>query len=1087
MSQQSGNKASKGGWLTVFNRAFVKIRLSKFFYVFFVLLAISPIIYSIGLGNINRLFLSTESFEGYLISLFLSLFICLGVYYKHSIGKVEKEKELVSKSCEDLKRILDSTTDGLIAIDFNYNIIRANDAFNEIINKNKAITKAEDVKCFQLFKDYEMVGLEGGGDYCSTPNCPLKRIEKGEKRVEFEICGKDNKGSEIYLLLTATPLKDEEGTIIGVIETFKDIKKYKEIEKALKESEENYRVMVEDINEIVYSVDLNGIITYVSPVVKSVAGYDPSEVLGRSFIEFVHINDRKMIENAFAEYISTPGKQYPVEFRILAKKGEYIWVKTFSRPIIENSQVNGIRGTLSDITMQKEMEYKLKESESKYKTLVENANEAVIVVKNGVIVFSNSISSEITKFDRKELVDKPFIELIHPDDKESVLEFHQKRFEGVEVPVLLFFKIKANDGDTKWIKAKGVLAEWGGEDATIYFMSDITEIESSREKLKISARRWQTTFDAINDAVCILDPYGGIILCNKAMESMLDKRLGQIIGEKCWKAIYGMNTPSENCPITTAKETRKRESVVLQLSDRWFKASVDPIFDLEGEIQGFVHIISDITGQKQVEEEIFKLNQLQESIIDNADIWLNVLDSEGNVIIWNKAAENISGYSREEVVGEKEIWDWLYPEGSAVLYPAGNSEFGGSNTSSGFELSELEFESEITCKYGEKRTISWNCRELHDEDGVEIGHIILGKDITDRKRYEEALRESELKYRTTFERTGTAMMILEEDTIISHINDEFTELTGFGKNEVENKLSFMEFVHPFDINKMKNYHYGLRKGKEVPKKYNFRLIDKSGNMKFVMVAVDLIPGTQRSVASLIDFSKFKRLNNLLRVLSDINEFVAKSKNPKSVLKAVTQKLNVLYGAVFTALGESVESLTPIESKGLTFTSVEDYIKKSPSIINAMKGQIVQMDSKVCQDYIVESYKNVISLPLKHEKKNWGIISIHSDFAFIEEEIKLLEKICSNIAFAISAYHIEEDRRHAIEQLAVNLSQFNDSADRLRNPLAVLMASLEVKEHYDKEKLIKLVDVQTRKIKQALDEMRIEENKTYKLIQKGESE
>lgn len=149
-----------------------------------------------------------------------------------------------------------------------------------------------------------------------------------------------------------------------------------------------------------------------------------------------------------------------------------------------------------------------------------------------------------------------------------------------------------------------------------------------------------------------------------------------------------------------------------------------------------LNFLSEITQRKQAEKEIRQLSQFQESIIDNANVWLDVLDAEANVVIWNKAAEEISGYSSEEVVGHDRIWEWLYPD----------EEYRNEITAQAAAIIEEnevveDFETTIRCKDGQTRVISWNSRNLLDEDGNPIGSIALGRDITARKKAEEEKEE----------------------------------------------------------------------------------------------------------------------------------------------------------------------------------------------------------------------------------------------------------------------------------------------------------------------------------------------------------
>jgi len=140
---------------------------------------------------------------------------------------------------------------------------------------------------------------------------------------------------------------------------------------------------------------------------------------------------------------------------------------------------------------------------------------------------------------------------------------------------------------------------------------------------------------------------------------------------------------------------------------------------------------------------------------------------------------------------------------------------------------------------------------------------IIGNAIG-RKQTEDALLEQEARYRTIFETTGTAMVIVEEDTTISLVNRELERLTGYSKEELEGKKSWTELFVKDDLEKMKRYHYLRRINPEAaPRNYESRLIDKWGNIKDVFLTVAMIPGTKRSVGSFLDITNLKRTEEAL--------------------------------------------------------------------------------------------------------------------------------------------------------------------------------------------------------------------------------
>lgn len=138
-------------------------------------------------------------------------------------------------------------------------------------------------------------------------------------------------------------------------------------------------------------------------------------------------------------------------------------------------------------------------------------------------------------------------------------------------------------------------------------------------------------------------------------------------------------------------------------------------------------------------------------------------------------------------------------------------------------------------------------------------NMLLKQEAKQREQAEETIRKSEARYRSVFENTGTATLIIEEDTTVSMANTEFEKLSGFSKEELEGKMSWAEFVVQEDLERMKAYHVMRREknGGKAPEEYEFRFVDKQGNVKHVLNKVVMIPGTKKSIASLLDITPRK--------------------------------------------------------------------------------------------------------------------------------------------------------------------------------------------------------------------------------------
>jgi PAS domain S-box-containing protein len=131
----------------------------------------------------------------------------------------------------------------------------------------------------------------------------------------------------------------------------------------------------------------------------------------------------------------------------------------------------------------------------------------------------------------------------------------------------------------------------------------------------------------------------------------------------------------------------------------------------------------------------------------------------------------------------------------------------------------------------------------------------LKLELIEHRKAESALQESEEKYRTIFENTGTVMLIIEEDMTISLVNSEFEKVSGYSKSEIEGKKNWTEFVTKEDLEKMQEYHHLRRIAPDsVPKRYEFRPLDRQGNILNAVIAVEMIPGTKKSIVSFMDIT-----------------------------------------------------------------------------------------------------------------------------------------------------------------------------------------------------------------------------------------
>lgn len=203
-------------------------------------------------------------------------------------------------------------------------------------------------------------------------------------------------------------------------------------------------------------------------------------------------------------------------------------------------------------------------------------------------------------------------------------------------------------------------------------------------------------------------------------------------------------------------------------------------------------IIHDVTYAKWAEDQLLTLKPYQESLAESANIWVDVLDRNGNIVFWNRAAEEISGYSMDEVVGHQRIWELLYPD---EQYRANILLKKDAIIEQGDEAISLE--TTIQRRDGTLRVISWNSRNVLDERRNPIGSIALGQDITKRKTAEKELSYSFEKVKTLLDSTLRAMgaMVEARDPYTAGHNRRVAQLSVAIARELDLSEEQIEGIH----------------------------------------------------------------------------------------------------------------------------------------------------------------------------------------------------------------------------------------------------------------------------------------------------
>jgi PAS domain S-box-containing protein len=147
-------------------------------------------------------------------------------------------------------------------------------------------------------------------------------------------------------------------------------------------------------------------------------------------------------------------------------------------------------------------------------------------------------------------------------------------------------------------------------------ISDITEHKQMQDEIIRVSNEWQTTLDATQSAIWILDKNQKVVRSNKISEQFFQRPNSQIVGKHCWETVHGTKQAIPECPVLRVRNSLKRESMELEIGEKWFNVTVDPILDANGDYSGAVHIVSDITEEKSAKDALKESEQRYRSMME---------------------------------------------------------------------------------------------------------------------------------------------------------------------------------------------------------------------------------------------------------------------------------------------------------------------------------------------------------------------------------------------------------------------------------------------------------------------------------------
>ncbi|MGE5430249.1 MAG: PAS domain S-box protein [Syntrophomonadaceae bacterium] len=380
----------------------------------------------------------------------------------------------------------------------------------------------------------------------------------------------------------------------------------------------------------------------------------------------------------------------------------------------------------------------------------------------------------------------------------------------------------------------------------------------AESRLKANERWFSTTLKSIGDAVITSDLEGKVTFMNVIAEELTGFSLSEALGRPIEEAFHIFNEYTrEKMEHPVAKVIR--EGVIVGLANHTILRSKDgneipiddsasPIKDEKGTITGVVLVFRDIKERKTAEKKLRQSEENARNMIELSPFGV-LVHCGGMAIYCNDAAVKLIGAkSREDIIG-KPIMKFVHPDFHKVAA----------------ERVKYMMETGKSVPLEEEKIVRFDGKVIDVEIGA--GYFLYeGKpaiqtvirDNTERKRSQEAIQLSEEKYRTTFENTGSSIVIVEENGVISLANSEFCKISGYSKEEIEGKLNWIDVISGEDRERVGNYRtMRLIDPSSAPHAYEYHFKNRWGTEKFMINTAAVIPGTKKIVVGMLDITERK--------------------------------------------------------------------------------------------------------------------------------------------------------------------------------------------------------------------------------------
>ncbi len=571
--------------------------------------------------------------------------------------------------------------------------------------------------------------------------------------------------------------------------------------EALRQSEERYRAILEGIEDAYIENDLRDL-TFFNDAFCRITGYSREELMGVSYRTYMDEANAQRVYEAYNRVYRTgePVKEFGYE--LIAKDGTRKYID-ISISLIRDAagQPIGFRSIARDRTESKKTEEALRQSEESYRHVLTVSPHAITISswEDGRYLQVNDAFCRRTGYSREEAIGKTSIELnifVDPHDRVRLLDaVRGGQADGLEM------RFRSKDGTIHYNIVSARLIHFEGEDCLLVVATNIDRLKETHEALQESERKYRTILESMEEGYYEADLKGNILFCNDALCRIHGRSRKELVGlnykkyttaqtakriYKIFNTIYRTGVPAK---IIDYEIIRKDGSIAI------VEESASLLRNAAGEPIGFFGVSRDRTEQKRAEEELRRSEERYRTILDEIEEGYYEVDLAGNFTYFNDSLCRIHGYPPEELMGMNNR-AYMDKETAKVVFQVFNAVF---RTGKGTTATDWQ----IIRKDGTRRYVEASIALIRDKEGRPIGFRGLVRDVTERKKAEEALRLSQERYRALVEFTDDSVYLVNREKEYLFANAAYLLRVGVPKEFLIGKR-YGDFHPPEDAAEFSN-------------------------------------------------------------------------------------------------------------------------------------------------------------------------------------------------------------------------------------------------------------------------------------------